>query len=382
MIATPAKLHIIMFGEWSFILPIYGYVFSCVDINFIQIGENVMKRTITILIFILCFFCHSVNVSADGEIVDGNYQVVNDGLFNAETTDANIEGIYEENINTDTFDAEDEVDVYPVWYEGSYKSLKKKNIYDKSASSKDADVNNSSISGSKPGNTVALNEYIIIPMMYHKLSEVPEDLGDFCVTPQIFENDIKYFKQNNYDFMLASELDDYVPQKGDKKVVITFDDGYKSDYQYALPILEKYSAKATFYIVGEFIDTCDYMTKEEIKRLSDSPYAEIGNHSYSLHKKAYDEIYNEVYTNRLNVINDFQKNKKLLSQITQKEITSLTYPNGLFTTKLNAILKTMGYKTIFSTGSIKYRPGDIKPTGRINRNYNYTLEELLKIELV
>ena len=124
------------------------------------------------------------------------------------------------------------------------------------------------------------------------------------------------------------------------------------------------------------------MTKEEIKRLSDSPYAEIGNHSYSLHKKAYDEIYNEVYTNRLNVINDFQKNKKLLSQITQKEITSLTYPNGLFTTKLNAILKTMGYKTIFSTGSIKYRPGDIKPTGRINRNYNYTLEELLKIELV
>lgn len=345
-----------------------------------------MKNTIATLIFILFFFCHSMNAAAINGILTGYAQVENESSFKAETPDVQTGGFYEESKHTDASDEKsDVVDDYPVWYEGSYKSLTKKNIYNNPTSSKDEDVNSSSkssITGSKPKNTVALNEYTIIPIMYHKLSEVPEDLGTFCITPQMFESDIKYFKENNYEFMLASELADYVPQKGDKKVVITFDDGYKSDIIYALPILEKYLAKATFYIVGEFINTGDYMTKEEIKTLSDSPYAEIGNHSYSLHKKTYDEIYNEVNNGRLNVINDFQKNKNLLSQITQTEITSLTYPNGLFTTKLNAILKNMGYKTLFSTGAIKYRIDNIKPIGRINRNYNYTLEYLLKIELV
>jgi peptidoglycan/xylan/chitin deacetylase (PgdA/CDA1 family) len=75
-------------------------------------------------------------------------------------------------------------------------------------------------------------------------------------------------------------LTEYLPESFNRALVsVTFDDGWASQYQNALPILNKYGIKATFYIIsGEMNDTPDYMSTAQIQNLY-SQGMEIGSHT-------------------------------------------------------------------------------------------------------
>ena len=64
-----------------------------------------------------------------------------------------------------------------------------------------------------------------------------------------------------------------------KVVILTFDDGYKSQYSNAKPILDKYGFKATFSIVCNYVGNGDNrMTWEEIKSLQQEGHG-IASHT-------------------------------------------------------------------------------------------------------
>lgn len=68
----------------------------------------------------------------------------------------------------------------------------------------------------------------------------------------LFERQIVYLKEH-YSIMTMGDLQEAIKGKkelGKNAVVLTFDDGYKSQHDYALPILRKYGVKATFYVSG------------------------------------------------------------------------------------------------------------------------------------
>ncbi len=72
----------------------------------------------------------------------------------------------------------------------------------------------------------------------------------------------------------------YAPAPFNRGIVsLTFDDGWANQYTNALPLLNKYGQKATFYIIsGELNDQPDYMSKPQISNLiADSN--EIASHS-------------------------------------------------------------------------------------------------------
>ena len=71
-----------------------------------------------------------------------------------------------------------------------------------------------------------------------------------------------------------------LPNNTNQKVVIlTFDDGYKSQYSNAKPILDKYGFKATFSIVCNYVGNGDNrMTWEEIKSLQQEGH-DIASHT-------------------------------------------------------------------------------------------------------
>ena len=111
--------------------------------------------------------------------------------------------------------------------------------------------------------------------LFHRVSPERDPLWDPMDT-ELFEKCVKYISEK-FEVTLAEEL--YLrtsinPTK--KYATIMFDDGYKDNFEYALPILEKYNCKASFYVVTDCIeknqptwtyilDYLFYNTKKEIK---------------------------------------------------------------------------------------------------------------------
>jgi peptidoglycan/xylan/chitin deacetylase (PgdA/CDA1 family) len=57
--------------------------------------------------------------------------------------------------------------------------------------------------------------------------------------------------------------------KNNKVVVLTFDDGFKSQYTNAKPILDTYGYKASFSIICEDVEKADHMSWQEINTLEE-----------------------------------------------------------------------------------------------------------------
>ena len=92
--------------------------------------------------------------------------------------------------------------------------------------------------------------------------------------PKASSSSIQTTSNNNNN--IASNYEDKTNGGGnnlsgnDKVVMINFDDGYKSHFLYAMPILDKYGFKATFFIVcGKMETQPKWMTWQDITALKD-----------------------------------------------------------------------------------------------------------------
>lgn len=76
-------------------------------------------------------------------------------------------------------------------------------------------------------------------------------------------------------------LTEYTPQGfGQAMVSLTFDDGWRSQYDHAMPILEKYNMPATFYVLTETVSYPDYMTVAQMQTLKNKGH-ELDSHTVS-----------------------------------------------------------------------------------------------------
>jgi len=98
-------------------------------------------------------------------------------------------------------------------------------------------------------------------LMYHGFTDreaeegVENSLGLHCNIGE-FRSQIEYLKKEYAVISLEALVDHYrngakIP---DNAVVITFDDGYRSNYSLAYPVLKEYGIPATVFLVTDFID--------------------------------------------------------------------------------------------------------------------------------
>lgn len=228
-------------------------------------------------------------------------------------------------------------------------------------------------------------------IMYHHIIEKQDRLNKFAITPAQFENDLKYLKENGFETITIKELVAHVYDNSplpEKPIIITFDDGQESFYEYAYPLLKKYNMSAVLSIVGSFTDTYSeiedhnviysYLTWKEINEMSNSPYVEIANHTYNMHsvdkgrkgcsKKAGESL--EQY--RAVLEEDILKLQNEILMYTGHEAITFTYPFGKFSKETKDILKDFGFSAIFNCAEVvnvidKSNPDFLYNLGRFNR---------------
>lgn len=229
------------------------------------------------------------------------------------------------------------------------------------------------------------NENNVAIFTYHLIVE-DEDFHEEGLSKSLpitklsdFENEMKFLKDNNYKVIPMEEFQHHIYNKKDfapKTVLITFDDGYYSNIQYAYPILKEYNFPATTFIIGKMTEHAKpdaklrYISIEEMNDTKD--IFTYGGHTYDLHY--FDDGKSRLVSSSEEVVKD---DLKKLSNI--GEFKYFAYPYGMYSAKNEKILEDFGYKLGFlnnnELANLNSRPFEIP---RISINSMITFEDFVK----
>ena len=209
-------------------------------------------------------------------------------------------------------------------------------------------------------------------LMYHHLSE--DVTNSEMVSPERFEVQIRALSEAGYTGVSFDELQAYVLRGEplpEKPVVITFDDGYRSNYTLAYPILQKYGMKATIFAIGVSFGTDHYKDTDyaitphfgaaEAAEMTASGLISIQSHTYDMHQWPPYETGSAVRENILQLSSeseeayvqalteDFTRSRALLEDATGRPVDVLAYPAGQYSTLAQVTLQSLGVHVTLST---------------------------------
>lgn len=194
-------------------------------------------------------------------------------------------------------------------------------------------------------------------LIYHGMR--PHREGDdslvrfYNVEPIPFERQLKYLRDNGYTSISLDYLSLVLDKKRDlpvNPVIITFDDGWGSQYKYAFPLLKKYNFTATFFIFTNGIDKENFLTSEQIKEMIDAGMtigAHTVSHGYLFKETDEDKIKKEII-----------ESKKFLEDKFGISVTDFAYPFGHYNDDILKIIKESGFNTARTTYNGIYHTKD------------------------
>jgi peptidoglycan/xylan/chitin deacetylase (PgdA/CDA1 family) len=185
-----------------------------------------------------------------------------------------------------------------------------------------------------------------VPILcYHQIRDYRSTDGPmgrtYTVPVARFAEQMQILADSGYHAILPDQLYDYLTtgkELPSKPMMLTFDDTRLDQYTAALPELNKYGFKGTFFIMTVSLGRPGYMSKQQVKELSDEGHT-IGSHTYDHQnvKKYVDKDWEEQVT----------KPSKQLHDITGKKIEYFAYPFGLWNKEAIPHLKQHEFKSVF-----------------------------------
>jgi peptidoglycan/xylan/chitin deacetylase (PgdA/CDA1 family) len=178
--------------------------------------------------------------------------------------------------------------------------------------------------------------------MYHRFEEnkYPSTnikISDFKKQIEIIQkNNIKFINPKNFELELKDN-------KKQRKILLTIDDGFLSFYENAWPILKEKKIPFILFVSTKEVGSFNYMNWDQIKKISEEDFVEIGNHSHT-HEYLVDE-------NDETIISDIQKSITIFKNKLGKNSDFFSYPFGEYSINFKNIIKSFGFKYAFGQHS-------------------------------
>lgn len=200
------------------------------------------------------------------------------------------------------------------------------------------------------------NNAINIPILcYHNFN--PTIPGSMNLTPQKFEVQLKWLKDNGFTIIPLKEAVDYLQGKRaslpTKPIVITVDDGWQSAYTYLYPIIKKYQIPVTLFIYPETISEGKHaMTWDELKELQHTGLFDIQGHTYSHPNFKHEKKQLTAANYSTFVTKELVTSKKILENKLGTQVTILAWPFGIYDPYLEQAAANAGYTMAFTIDAL------------------------------
>lgn len=168
-------------------------------------------------------------------------------------------------------------------------------------------------------------------LMYHSVTSNHEKSKGLTISKSKLEEQFKYLKQEGYTTLHFSDLQGMKSPKDfpEKAIIITFDDVYVNQLDYAYPLLKAYGLKACFYIPFEYVGETDswnnglepIMNIDQLKSLNPETI-ELGLHSFSHYN------FSEISLSEIDL--DFEKCEAFITHNKLPVSNVFAYPYGKY----------------------------------------------------
>jgi len=180
-------------------------------------------------------------------------------------------------------------------------------------------------------------------LLYHHITDEFHEYGaNVNISPEVFEAHLDALQRAGYKTISFDQYYSYALGTGIlpyKPIIITFDDGYASNYIYAYPALRQRNMSATIFIVtstvGVVEDIIPHFTWEEAAEMVESGLISIGSHSHThpdLLTLSDAELHKELRLSRWLI----EKNLGI-------RCTIFAYPFGMYNSRIFTAAAAAGY---------------------------------------
>lgn len=233
-------------------------------------------------------------------------------------------------------------------------------------------------------------------LVYHSIMKVPKNKDPLRITvpPELFQSQVTYLLSLGYSIVSIDNLLDYMSNNKpitDKRIALTFDDGFSDNFDYSYDVLKKNGLTATYFLTCNYIGTNSLfpwydknapyskpITWEEVSRMACDGMS-IGSHTLthinlgSISHNA-DKLYEEI-----------KISKKILEDKLKIPVRYFSYPFGCknsYNALTENIIKKSGYKAAcINTFGVNKKNDNIFELKRTRVDWNDTLFKFrMKIE--
>jgi peptidoglycan/xylan/chitin deacetylase (PgdA/CDA1 family) len=171
--------------------------------------------------------------------------------------------------------------------------------------------------------------------MYHQIGGHDRySISEYDFTRQIFA-----LFQRGFRTLVPGELPEAPAGQGNY-VMITFDDGFESDYRIAFPVLKKYGFRGVSFITTGFIGRPGYMDWGQVRALAGAGFS-VQSHTHS-HR-----LLNTM--DEKDLLGELRRSSELIEKSIGRTVTSLALPGGGRARQLVPVMRSEGYAHLFTS---------------------------------